>query len=137
MVNQLYSCTPVIDLEIEGAWLANLLNNAMAEKQLETAVDTNTTTSHLTSNRAAAATDDEYDSDTAVIDPANEHRDDPANKLTRADGGSKSKGRRTPKKKHSSSKKGTGTNADLNYRHPGTENGGSDEDRHRETIMLQ
>ena len=111
----------------------------MEEKQLETAVDTNTTTSHLTSNRAAAA-DDEYDSDT-IIDPANEHRDDPANcNTTRTDSGSKSKGRRTPKKKHSSSsssKKATGTNADLNYRHPGTENGGDDEDSHRETIMLQ
>ena len=61
----------------------------MEEKQLETAVDTNTTTSRLTSNRAAAA--DGYDSDT-VIDPANEHRDDPANcNTTRADSGSKSK----------------------------------------------
>ena len=115
----------------------------MEDEQLETAltaVDTSTTTSRLTSNRVAAA-DDEYDSDTAVIDPANEHRDDPANKLTRADSGSKSKGRRTPKKKHgssSSSKKATGTNADLNYRHSGTEDGGGDdEDRHRETIMLQ
>ena len=114
----------------------------MAEKQLETAVDTNTTTSRLTSNRAAAAADDEYDSDT-IIDPANEHRDDPANcNATRTDSESKSKGRRTPKKKYSSSsssKKATGTNADLNYRHPGTrtEDGGDDEDSHRETIMLQ
>lgn len=103
----------------------------MEEKQLETAVDTNTTTSRLTSNRAAAA--DGYDSDT-VIDPANEHRDDPANcNTTRADSGSKSKGRRTPNKKHSSSKKATGTNADLNYR----DLGGDDEDRHREAIVLR
>ena len=71
-----------------------------------------------------------------VIDPVNEHRDDPANcNTTRADSGSKSKGRRTPNKKHSSSssKKATGTNADLNYR----DLGGDDEDRHREAIVLQ
>jgi hypothetical protein len=112
------------------------------EKQLETAVDTgtnsNTTTSRLNSNRAAAAAD-EYDSDT-IIDPANEHRDDPANTTTtRADSGSK--GRRAPKKKYSDGaskvKKATGTNADLNYRDPGTDpRGDDDEDRHREAIML-
>ena len=105
------------------------------EEQLETAVDTNTTTSdRLNANRTAAV---EYDCDT-IIDPVNEHRDDPAN-TTSASAASRSKSEvcRAPRKKYSSSggKRATGTNADLNHRDPGTDEG-DDEDRHRETIIL-
>ena len=109
-----------------------------AQLQLETAVDTNTTTSdRLNSNRIDP---DDYDNDT-IIDPVNEHRDDPANNSASASAASrsKSKGHRAPKRKYSSgssSKRATGTNADLNHRDPGTDQG-DDEDRHRETIILQ
>ena len=67
----------------------------MEEKLLETAIDTNTTTSNsdLNLNRSHIA-DDEYDSDT-IIDHVNEHRDDPAN-LASATSRSESNRRKAP-----------------------------------------
>ena len=68
----------------------------MEEKLLETAIDTNTTTSNSDLNLNHTA-DDEYDSDTGtIIDPVNEHRNDPAN-LASATSMSESKGRKEPR----------------------------------------
>ena len=117
----------------------------MDDRQLETALDASTTTSRRDSNSTATVAD-EYDSDN-IIDPANEHRNDPANTTSAcADQDStsaKPKRHRAPKEGYSDgggsgrSRRAAGTNADLNHRdrYPDTDQG-DDEDRHRETIIL-
>ena len=122
-------------------------SQTMDDRQLETALDASTTTSRRDWNSTATAAD-EYDSDN-IIDPANEHRDDPANTTNACadhdqdSTSEKPKRHRTSQKKYSNgggsgrSKRAAGTNADLNYRdrYPGTDQG-DDEDRHREAIFL-
>ena len=117
--------------------MARFNTTMMEERLLETAMDTNTTTTS-TSGQKLNRTDDECDSDT-ITDPVNKHRDDPANLASCATTSRlKSKRRKAPKREYSSrpSKGATGTNADLNHRDPVADQG-DEGDRHRKTFPLQ